>query len=136
MIALDTTSRKDIRNSLAIDLLLHQYLGGDEIISEGLKILERPDHLLISRDLDQLWILRSGVRVSKDEVAIRKHLERRYPGQGDSWKFLLVDTPDNLAFAGNLENAIVVPAGDQRIAVLQPNRAKDARAVTFWTMAR
>src|SRR5262245_57496010 len=55
-----------------------------QIIAEILKVLEGPDDLLVARDFDQLWVLRSGMRITEDQVAVGQKFEGRHPGQRDA----------------------------------------------------
>src|SRR4051794_1800985 len=58
-------------NDLALDV---QHLRRAQVVPERLEILERPDHFLIVRDLDELRIVRPRVGVPDNEVAVRQML--------------------------------------------------------------
>ncbi|NBW86700.1 MAG: winged helix family transcriptional regulator [Planctomycetia bacterium] len=50
-------------------------------MAERLEVLERPRHLLVGRDLDDLRVRRSGVAVDQERVAVLPAAHLRHPGQ-------------------------------------------------------
>ena len=76
-------------------------------------------------------LLGPGVAVAEDQVAVGEQLERRDPGERDAGQFVLLDAPDDLARRSDLDHAVAVAGGDERVAAGQANRAEDVRAVPF-----
>src|SRR5687768_7798105 len=75
-------------------LPLHiNHLSRREVVSERLEVLERPHHLLVPGHLDELRVIRPGVAVADDDVAVRQDVQGRYPGERDAGQLLLVDAP-------------------------------------------
>src|SRR5204862_8339938 len=82
-------------------------------VAEVLVVLQLPDHLLVAGNLDELRVLRAGVAVADDHVAVGQPLEHRDPRERDAGEFLLFDAPDGLAVLGDLDRPVGVAAADQ-----------------------
>ena len=70
-------------------------------------------------------LLGAGVGVAEDQVAVGPELERGDPGQLDPGQLVVVDAPDDLALGVDLDDPVVVPAGDQGVAVGQADGVED-----------
>src|SRR5262249_51611805 len=128
------TTRAKIEGRLVVasaqDLSLDvEHLGRRHVVPEGLEVVERPDHFLAARHLEQLRAVRPGVAVADHDVAAGQHPQRRHPGQADTGQFVLADAPDDLALRADLQHAVVVAAGDQGVAAGQAQGAEDLDAV-------
>ena len=111
-------------------------LGRGQAVAECLEILEGPDDLLVAGDLEQLGVLRPGVGVADDQVAVGQELQSRDPSEPDARQLVVPQAPDDLALGVDLNDAVAVAGGDQGVAVGLADRAEDLDPVPFGTVAR
>src|SRR3982074_2125450 len=67
-----------------------QYLRCGSGVAEVLEIAERPHDLFGAGDLDHLRIVRAGVAIAQDDVAVWQYLQGRDPGELDSRQIVLL----------------------------------------------
>jgi hypothetical protein len=94
-----------------------QHMGGGKAVAEGFEILEGPDNFLVAGDFKKLGVLRAGMAVAHDDVAIGQNMKRGDPCELDSSQFGLVNFPNDLTLGVNLEHSVVVTACDQGVSI-------------------
>src|ERR1043165_2143301 len=66
--------------------------------------------------------LLAAKEVADDVVAVLEHLQARHPGNVQLRRVLGAEFPDDLSVRRDLDDALLRAAGNQRVAVLQPER--------------
>src|SRR5262245_31269601 len=61
-----------------------------EAVAEGREVAEGPDDFLVAGHFEELRILRAGVAIADDHIAIGQHVQRRDPGEYDPRQFALL----------------------------------------------
>src|ERR1700722_18678006 len=112
----DDRARNCSTSHLALD---SQHLHRCQPVAERLEVLERPDDLLVSANLEQLGVGGPGVAVADDQIAVGQDVQSSHPGKADSGQFVVADAPDDLALGGHFKDAVVVSSGDHGVTVRQ-----------------
>ena len=85
------------------------------------------------RDLDELRIVRTGVCVPDDQVAVRKLLQGCNPEEADAGKLIIVETSDDRAHGVYLYDTVIVAATNQSIPILKTDGTEDVCSVAIMT---
>ena len=104
-----------------------EHLPNRQAVTDQFPLVEFPDDFFVARDLKDLRVGLAGVAVTNDEIAVFDFLQRGHPAQADvgAGDFVL-DLPNDFFIGRNFDHAVAAAGGDQRVAVLQADRAEAA----------
>ena len=70
---------KKIRKGKLTDSLDVQHMAGGQAIAKSLEVVEFPDHFLVAGDFKKLGVVRAGMAISDNDIAVWKGVQSGNP---------------------------------------------------------